>query len=172
MVDQVDEEMKMAVRQNMQQHESPEPKRSKPRENSGAGAEASQPEESPEASQRRTQRELMAAAAEKRMAAAKTAAPTVGKSVASGKDVENRSAEGKNVAVTAVKNVESVRDVKIQGLEGSSRGTGVILEKMECTSGIADPSLSVLEADELFLMIFGNRVTKDVLAQWTNQGIR
>ncbi|KAH6835215.1 ubiquitin interaction motif-containing protein [Perilla frutescens var. hirtella] len=176
MVDQEDEDMKMAVRQDNQQHESPEPKRSKPRENSSAGGEALQPEESPEAAQRRTQRELMAAAAEKRMAAAKTTSATAVKSVGSGKDVkfeEKRLVEGKSVAVTAVTNVESARDAKVQGLEGNSRGIGgVSVEKIECASGIADTSLSVLEADELFLMIFGNRVTRDVLAQWTNQGIR
>lgn len=176
MVDQEDEDMKMAQRENMQQHESPEPKRSKPRDNSGAGGDATQSEESPEAAQRRTQRELMAAAAEKRMAVAKSTAIVAGKCVVgSGKDEkfeEKRLEERKIDSAITVKNVEGTRDVKVQELEGNSRGEGVNLEKIQCTSGIADTSLSVLEAEELFLMIFGNGVTKDVLAQWTNQGIR
>lgn len=175
MADQEEEDLKMASRQSMQQHESPEPKRSKPRENSGVGGEAPQTEESPEVAKRRIQRELMAAAAEKRMAAAKSAAATALKNVESSKDVkfeEKRMAGVKSVAATAVKNVESVKDVKIRGLDGDNKGKSVNLDKIECTSGISDTSLSVLEADELFLMIFGNRVSKDVLAQWTNQGIR
>ncbi|KAI3460490.1 hypothetical protein Pfo_017153 [Paulownia fortunei] len=175
MVDQEDEDLKMALRQSMQQHESPEPKRSKPWENSGVGGDAPKPDESPEVKNRRIQRELMAAAAEKRMAAAKSAAATAMKNVESAKDVkiaEKRMAEVKSAAAMALKNVEIVKDVKIRGLEGDSKGKGVNLERVEGRSGISDTSLSVLEADELFLMIFGNRVSKDVLAQWSNQGIR
>lgn len=169
MVDQEDVEMKMALRHDSQPHESPEPKRSKPRDSSGG-----------EDSQRRMQRELRAAAAEKRMAAARGTASAAGSSVVgSGKGGEveqQRLVEGQSVAAvaTAVENVESVGDVKVQELEGaSSRGKGVIaMEGMQSTSGISDISLSVLEADELFFMIFGNGVSKDVLTQWTNQGIR
>ncbi|KAK6118915.1 hypothetical protein DH2020_047342 [Rehmannia glutinosa] len=172
MADQEDEELKMASRQSTPQHESPEPKRSKPLENSGVGGEASHPEESPEVRNRLLQRELMAAAAERRMSAAKSAAAAAAKNVESVKDVkiaEKRTAEVKTAAATAVKNMESVKDVNIKGLEGDSKGKGVNLEKVEGKSGISDTSLSVLEADELFLMIFGNRVSKDVLAQWSNQ---
>ncbi|KAK6131023.1 hypothetical protein DH2020_035234 [Rehmannia glutinosa] len=175
MADQEDEELKMASRQSTPQHESPEPKRSKPLENSGVGGEASHPEESPEVRNRLLQRELMAAAAERRMSAAKSAAAAAAKNVESAKDVkiaEKRTAEVKTAAATAVKNMESVKDVNIKGLEGDSKGKGVNLEKVEGKSGISDTSLSVLDADELFLMIFGNRVSKDVLAQWSNQGIR
>jgi hypothetical protein len=32
--------------------------------------------------------------------------------------------------------------------------------------------LSVEESDQLFSIVFGNEVSKSVLAQWTNQGIR
>lgn len=173
MVDQEDVEMKMALRHDSQPHESPEPKRSKPRDSSVG-----------EDSQRRMQRELRAAAAEKRMEAARGTASAAGSSVVgSGKGGEveqQRLAEGQSVAAaatataTAVENVESVGDVKVQELEGASiRGKGVVgMEGMQSTSGISDISLSVLEADELFFMIFGNGVSKDVLAQWTNQGIR
>ncbi|KAL8459315.1 hypothetical protein ACS0TY_035844 [Phlomoides rotata] len=157
MADQEVEDIKMALRDSTQQHESPEPKRSKPGENSVTGGEVPHPEESPEVAQRRRQRELMAAAAEKRMAAAQSAAATAAK---------------RGVASMAVKNVEIVNDVEIRGLESGSKDKGVNLEKVECKGGISDTTLSVLEADELFLMIFGNRVSKDVLAQWTNQGIR
>ncbi|XP_042065856.1 ubiquitin carboxyl-terminal hydrolase MINDY-3-like [Salvia splendens] len=172
MVDQEDVEMKMALRHDSQPHESPEPKRSKPRDSSGG-----------EDSQRRMQRELRAAAAEKRMEAARGTASAAGSSVVgSGKGGEveqQRVAEGQSVAAAAatateVENVESVGDVNVQELEGASiRGKGVFgVEGMQSTSGISDISLSVLEADELFFMIFGNGVSKDVLSQWTNQGIR
>lgn len=171
MANQEDEDLKMALRQSMQQHESPEPKRSKPRENSGAGGGAPQPEESPEVRSRHIQRELMAAAAEKRLAAAKSAAATAAENVESGRDVriEKQMTEVKSAAV---KNVEGVKDVKIGGLEGDSKGKGVNLEKVEGRSSISGTSISVLEAEKLFFMIFGNRVSKDVLAQWSNQGIR
>ncbi|KAL0323264.1 UNVERIFIED_CONTAM: Ubiquitin carboxyl-terminal hydrolase MINDY-3 [Sesamum angustifolium] len=139
MANQEDEDLKAALRQSMQQHESPEPKRSKPRENSGVGG-APQPEESPEVRSRRIQRELMAAAAEKRLAAAKSAAATA---------AECGEWEGCD-----------------------SKGKGVNLEKVDGRSRISGTSISVLEAEKLFFMIFGNRVSKDVLAQWSNQGIR
>ncbi|KAL0365957.1 UNVERIFIED_CONTAM: Ubiquitin carboxyl-terminal hydrolase MINDY-3 [Sesamum radiatum] len=171
MANQEDEDLKAALRQSMQQHESPEPKRSKPRENSGVGGGAPQPEESPEVRSRRIQRELMAAAAEKRLAAAKSAAPTAAENAESGRDVriEKQMAEVKS---DAVKNAEGVKDVKIEGLEGDSKGKGVNLEKVEGRSRVFGTSISVLEAEKLFFMIFGNRVSKDVLAQWSNQGIR
>lgn len=173
MVNQEDEDLKMAMRQSM--HESPEAKRSKQWENSGAGGGEQLPEESPEVRNRRLQRELMAAAAEKRMAAAKCVVATVPKNAESSKDVkiaDELMEEVKSDEVTAGKNEESVKDVKIKGLEYDSKGKGVSFEKVEGRSGISDASLSVLEADELFFMIFGNRVSKDVLAQWSNQGIR
>ncbi|KAG8378121.1 hypothetical protein BUALT_Bualt08G0105200 [Buddleja alternifolia] len=127
MADHEEEELQMALRLSMQPHDSPEP------ENFSAGGEAPQPE----VKNRPTQRELMAAAAEKRL--------------------------------TAVKDVESV---KITGLEGESKGKGVSLDKGEGKSGSLGTPLSVAEADQLFVMIFGTGVSKDVLAQWCNQGIR
>ncbi|CAA0813385.1 ubiquitin interaction motif-containing protein [Striga hermonthica] len=173
MADQEDEDMKMASRQSTPQQESPEPKRSKPWENSGVGMEASDAEESPEVRDRRTQRELMAAAAERRMAAAMNAWPAAVKNVESAKDVKIAGTVGASTALnTTVKNAESVKDVGVWGLEGDGKGKGVNLENLVGGSGISDTSLSILEADELFLMIFGNRVSKDVLAQWSNQGIR
>ncbi|KAL6504482.1 hypothetical protein OROGR_026405 [Orobanche gracilis] len=174
MADQEEEDLNMGSRQSMPQHESPEPKRSKPWENSGAGGGVPQPEGSPVVRDRRIQRELMAAAAERRMKAPKSAGALAGKSVDSAKGVEiaEKRMDGIETAdMTAGKNAESVRDVIMSSLEGDDKGKGV-LENIEGGSGIFDVSLSILEADELFLMIFGNRVSRDVLAQWTNQGIR
>lgn len=131
--DQEDEDLKMALRLSMQQNESPEPKRSKSKEDSGV-------EESSEAMNRRTQRELMAAAAEKRRA-------TVG-------------------------SVEIVKDVSIAGLGDEGEGEGMNLDENEEKSGNLGVELPVAEANQLFLMIFGEGVSKDVLAQWCNQGIR
>ncbi|XP_075509450.1 uncharacterized protein LOC142545903 [Primulina tabacum] len=153
MADQEEEDLKMALRLSMQQNESPEPKRSKPMENTPVGSEAAPSEESPEVKNRRLQRELMAAAAEKRMAAAKNAAE-------------------KQMATSAVKNVGKVKDVEIRGLEAEKKGKGINLEKAEVKTESLGALLSGDEANKLFSMIFGNRVSKDVLAQWSNQGIR
>ncbi|KAK6131509.1 hypothetical protein DH2020_034749 [Rehmannia glutinosa] len=140
MADQEEEDLKMALKLSMQHQESPEPKRSKSREESGIEGDAPPPEESPDVKNRRTQRELMAAAAEKRMA--------------------------------AIKSVESVKDVESRGLEDEGKSERVSLAKGAGKSGTCGVELSELEASQLFLMIFGERVSKDVLAQWSNQGIR
>ncbi|CAK9309735.1 unnamed protein product [Citrullus colocynthis] len=131
MADQEEEDLRTALRMSMQQHSPPEPKRSKPRDSS-VGTPTSSSEESPEVKSRRLQRELMAAAAEKRMLAAKSYSEAVGsasKSVKKGKEF-------------------SVKDVNL-GKE-----------------------LSETEANQLFSMVFGDEVSKDILAQWSNQGIR
>ncbi|KAA8537890.1 hypothetical protein F0562_027530 [Nyssa sinensis] len=146
MADQEEEDLGMAMRMSMQ-HEPPEPKRSKPRENV---VPVGSSEESPEVKNRRLQRELMAAAAEKRMMAAKSAAP----------------------ACSASKVEKSVVGAK----EKRSGGAGA-----EGQKGVDDcmgrnvnsgKELSPAEASQLFSMVFGCKVTKDILAQWTNQGIR
>ncbi|XP_075517140.1 uncharacterized protein LOC142551666 [Primulina tabacum] len=155
MADQEEEDLKMALRLSMQQNESPEPKRSKPMENTPVGGEAAPAEKLPEVKNRRLQRELMAAAAEKRMGAAKNAA-------------EKQMVAAKN----AVKNVEKVTDAEIAGLEVEKKGKGVNLENAEAKRGSLGVSLSGDQANKLFSMIFGNSVSKDVLAQWSNQGIR
>lgn len=140
MANQEDEDMKMALRLSMQQNESPEPKRSKSKENSGDGGDAPPPEESPEVKSRRIQRDLMAAAAEKRM--------------------------------SAIRSVESVMDVKIRDSDDEGMGKGESSEKVDVESGISGIELSVVEANKLFVMIFGEGVCKNVLSQWCNQGIR
>ncbi|KAI7997172.1 Ubiquitin carboxyl-terminal hydrolase MINDY-3 [Camellia lanceoleosa] len=143
MADQEEEDLRMAMRMSMQ-HEPPEPKRSKPRENVvGGGGPAGSPEES-----RKMQRELMAAAAERRMVAARGAAAAA------------QMAE-KSVAV-AVEEKGLGDRAEGQKCMGDSKGKNVELGK----------ELSLAEANQLFLMVFGSAVTRDILAQWSNQGIR
>ncbi|XP_022153722.1 ubiquitin carboxyl-terminal hydrolase MINDY-3 [Momordica charantia] len=131
MADQEEEDLRTALRMSMQQHSPPEPKRSKPRD-SPLGPPTCSSEESPEVKTRRLQRELMAAAAEKRMLASKSYSQAVGSASKSGKKDKEF----------------SVKDVNL-GKE--------LLES---------------EANQLFSMVFGDGVSKEILAQWSNQGIR
>ncbi|KAL5999989.1 hypothetical protein ACLOJK_034666 [Asimina triloba] len=140
MVDQEEEDLQMALRMSLQPS-PPEAKRSKPLENAAAA-----PDESPEAKNRRLQRELRAAAAEKRMLAAKSSvAPAKAeKGVAVG-----HTGSGAKADAAAACSQEKGRDVTSGGEE-----------------------LSASDADQLFSMVFGNSVSRDILAQWSNQGIR
>ncbi|KAL3513877.1 hypothetical protein ACH5RR_026594 [Cinchona calisaya] len=164
MADQEEDDLKMALRMSMQT-EPPEPKRSKPGENSPAGS-AEESEESQEMRNRRMQRELMAAAAEKRMMDTKNAAVAT-------------------VATPAVVVMEKVEksggEERTSGGggggggvagEGWSKGKNVGLVKCENRMGNLGKELSMVEAQQLFSMIFGGEVTKGILAQWSNQGIR
>ncbi|KAB2083638.1 hypothetical protein ES319_A05G282000v1 [Gossypium barbadense] len=127
---QEDEDLRMALRMSMQ-NSPPEPKRSKPRE--AANLATTTPEES-----RRLQRELMAAAAEKRMLATEKSVPSSGSPLKSdsGGDIGTKEMEIK------------AKEVKLGN------------------------ELSEKEAYQLFFMVFGSDVSKDILAQWSNQGIR
>lgn len=136
MADQEEDDLRMALRMSMQ-HSPPEPKRSKPRD-APAGSPAGSPQESPESKSRRLQRELMAAAAEKRMLAARPTTAAAGLGSGSASKVEKKAEE--------------------LGVEGSGSGSG--------------KELSEEDAQQLFSMVFGSEVSKDILAQWTNQGIR
>lgn len=148
MADQEEEDLRMALRMSMQ-HSPPEPKRSKPRENVAVTSVDSS-EESPEIKARRLQRELMAAAAERRM--------MMGKNTGSISTLERP--VGLNVSDNAVPVV----------IEDKRVSTGPGSEKVE-TLGYGR-LLSHDEANQLFSMIFGGGVSRDILAQWTNQGIR
>lgn len=132
MADQEDEELKMALRMSMQ-NSQPEPKRSKPRD--------TPVEESPEVKNRRLQRELMAAAAEKRMLDARKASP-----------------------------------VLVSSSAGAASSTASKVVKKERELGVKDVNLgkelTEAEANQLFSMVFGAEVSKDILAQWSNQGVR
>ncbi|KAF3445520.1 hypothetical protein FNV43_RR10696 [Rhamnella rubrinervis] len=132
MADQEDEELKMALRMSMQ-NSQPEPKRSKPRD--------TPVEESPEVKNRRLQRELMAAAAEKRMLDARKASPVLVSSSAG------------TASSTASKAVKKERELGVKDVN-------------------LGKELTEAEANQLFSMVFGAEVSKDILAQWTNQGIR
>ncbi|KAK1435527.1 hypothetical protein QVD17_01292 [Tagetes erecta] len=144
MEDHVEDDLQKALRMSMQ-YEPPEPKRSKARDDSGEAPM----DESPEVKNRRLQRELMAAAAEKRMMAASAVTPTTVSSTSAAKTVSSSS---------ALKVGESVSDAQC-----------VAVVKEEKSSG---DELSSEQAQQLFSMVFGNEVSKEILAQWSNQGIR
>lgn len=133
MADQEDEELRMALRMSMQ-GSPPEPKRSKPRD--------APMDESPEVKNRRVQRELMAAAAEKRMLDARKNSPP---------PVSHPAGSASRTA--------SPKAVKKDGQFGAQ---DVNLGK----------ELTEAEANQLFAMVFGAEVSRDILAQWSNQGIR
>ncbi|KAG9444313.1 hypothetical protein H6P81_015653 [Aristolochia fimbriata] len=137
MVDQEEEDLQMALRMSLQPS-PPEPKRSKPRETFGDSSE-----ESPEAKNRRLKRELMAAAAEKRMMISKS--------------VSTKATDNKETPVSP--------KVVTQKTEAARSGH----ERKEANLG---QELSPSDAEQLFLMVFGTGVSKDILAQWCNQGIR
>ncbi|XP_049369065.1 uncharacterized protein LOC125833944 [Solanum verrucosum] len=159
MADQEDEELKMALRMSMQK-ESPEPKRSKPGEevSGGGGGEEG---ESPEVKNRRRQRELMAAAAEKRMLALPKNV-VVEKSGGSGSRVVECKGKSVNLVTGEGKNVNLVK--------GEEKNVNLVKGKEKNVN--SGEELSLAEANELFSMIFGCEVTRDILGQWTNQGIR
>lgn len=157
MADQEEEDLKMALKMSML-YEPPEPKRSRPEENVGL---EEMEEESSEMRNRRVQRELMAAAAEKRMLAgrsspAKAVVPSGGVKIKVGE--ERSGEEGVGAAVDDCRAFRKGKDVNLVKREEKRRDSGL--------------QLSPAEAQQLFLMIFGGQVTKDILAQWSNQGIR
>lgn len=150
MADQEDEDLRMALRMSMQQPSLPEPKRSKPWENTGSPTGSS--EESPENKTRKSQRELMADAAEKRLMMAKHTKSPASASV--------RARESVSVAK------EKEEDAKNSGI---GKGVGDVSIKEDVNLGM---ELSTNEANKLFSMVFGASVSRDILAQWSNQGIR
>ncbi|MFS7975071.1 putative EF-hand domain pair, deubiquitinating enzyme MINDY-3/4 domain-containing protein [Helianthus anomalus] len=106
-------------------------------------------EESPEVKNRRLQRELMAAAAEKRMAASAAVAKSGG------------SSSSGSVAKSVCSGGSEVKSEKVDECEP--------MVKEEKSSG---EELALEQAHQLFSMVFGNEVSKGILAQWSNQGIR
>lgn len=158
MADQEEEDLKMALRLSMQPS-PPEPKRSKPRDAAAGGgaavaaAVAASSSSSPEDG-RRMQRELMAAAAEKRMLASRGAggAPLPAPSPSP--------AQSQSPAPLLAPNNE-----KSKPLPQREGGAGV-------DDGRTGRGLSSEEACQLFSMVFGSDVSKGILAQWSNQGIR
>ncbi|KAF8411637.1 hypothetical protein HHK36_004195 [Tetracentron sinense] len=148
MADQDEDDLEMALRMSLQ-HSPPEAKRSKPREIAGVPTVSANPDESPEAKERKLQRELMAAAAEKRMLMAKS--------------VEAAKPE-KSVAV-AVAETSVLKGPVSQSPEAMCIGE----EAKDVNFG---EELSPADANQLFSMVFGNGAWRDILSQWSNQGIR
>ncbi|KAJ4964781.1 hypothetical protein NE237_016630 [Protea cynaroides] len=158
MADQEEDDLQMALRMSLQ-NSPPEAKRSKPRENAGASTVSDTQEESPEAKIRKSQRELMAAAAEKRLILARNLAAAKAE-----KSVAVSVAEKKSVPVSKVVKDKVTRPVSQKTEAGSLVEGGKDLNLGE--------ELSPEVANQLFSMVFGNGVSRDILAQWTNQGIR
>ncbi|AQK43664.1 ubiquitin interaction motif-containing protein [Zea mays] len=148
-----DEELQMALRMSLQGSPpaQPEPKRSKPPPPAA---------ESPEAEARRKQRELMAAAAEKRRrGAASPASVSVARSLLQPVVVESAPAP----EVTK----EQVEEPEQAGV--SMEEAKEVEEEEEEEKG---EELPPDVAENLWAMVFGRGVSKAVLAQWSNQGIR
>ncbi|KAE9621068.1 hypothetical protein Lal_00019277 [Lupinus albus] len=156
MADREDEDLEMAIRMSMH-HAPPDPKRSKPRHSSVAvGVVSGTPEESVEAKSRRIKRELMAAAAEKRMAAVATSRSNLLSAGKGGSEIGRREEEER--MTSAMRNSPS-----------ASKGGGVVGRRKEKEG---EGLMSVEEANKLFVIVFGSEVSKEILAQWSNQGIR
>ncbi|KAB2603544.1 protein FAM188A-like [Pyrus ussuriensis x Pyrus communis] len=143
MADHEEEDLRMALRMSMQ-NSPPEPKRSKPRDGP-AGAPAEEPSE---VKTRRLQRELMAAAAEKRMLDTNTCPPSA--SASPSKVLSGSAGSGSGLAPKV-----ATKDKELS------------LEEVNLGKGLSEE-----DARQLFSMVFGPEVTKGILVQWSNQGIR
>ncbi|KAJ4953420.1 hypothetical protein NE237_030252 [Protea cynaroides] len=157
MGDQEEEDLRMALRMSLQ-NSPPEAKRSKPWENAGGSTVSATPEESPEAINKKLQREIMAAAAEKRMIMTKNlVAAKAEKSV-------TVAAVEKGVPAIKMEKEVVIKPITQKAGAGSPVEGGKDLNLRE--------ELSPEVANQLFSMVFGTGVSRDILAQWTNQGIR
>lgn len=166
MADHDEDELQMALRMSLQQP-APEPKRSKPRENANANVNADvntnanadaggSSSETPEAINRRLQREVLAAAAEKRMVA-QMSAKAQNSAVSNPPPPQGfGSPDVKEKPVPAKKPLPPPQQV--------SRGKRTLDDEGQ--------SLSTQESEQLYKMVFGNLVSKDILSQWCNQGFR
>lgn len=145
-----DEELKLAFRMSLQP--APDAKRSKPRDVT----------ESPEAMDRRLQRELRAAAAEQRRVSALGGAFDPSSSV----QVDSSVA----VPLTKLRTPTKLTD-RSEGLaplrdaaEKMNRGKRRVEDERQ--------QLPLRLAEQLYLLVFGTKVSKDVLCQWCHQGFR
>lgn len=141
-----DEELKLAFRMSLQP--APDAKRSKPRDIT----------ESPEAMDRRLQRELRAAAAEQRRVSALGA-------------LDPSSSVQVDVPLTKLRTPTKLTD-RSEGLaplrdataEKTNRGKRRVEDERQ--------QLPLRLAEQLYLLVFGTKVSKDVLCQWCHQGFR
>lgn len=145
-----DEELKLAFRMSLQP--APDAKRSKPRDVAGST-------ESPEAMDRRLQRELRAAAAEqRRVSALGTLDPS-------------SSVQVDAIPLTKLRTPTKLND-RSEGLaplrdataEKTNRGKRRVEDERQ--------QLPLRLAEQLYLLVFGTKVSKDVLCQWCHQGFR
>ncbi|CAN6270230.1 unnamed protein product [Urochloa humidicola] len=157
-----DEELQMALRMSLQGSPpaQPEPKRSKPPQS-----------ESPEAEARRKQRELMAAAAEKRLRAAASPAPfSAARSSPEPPSPQPAPVESAPAPEAATKEEKAEPEP-----EPEPEPAGVSMEEAEEAEEEGEEEGEELPpdvAEKLWAMVFGGGVSKAVLAQWSNQGIR
>lgn len=168
-----DEELQKAFRMSLQP--APEAKRSKPRD--GLVAPSSPPTsssaEDSEVRARRIQRELRAAAAEHRMLAAQkdSTSPNPSRPKSNSPDrvasspLSSMSPQASpalssdSMFVSRGATAASTRDC---GDKSGNRGKKVL--------GIISEQLPVPVAEQLFNMVFGASVPRDVIVQWCNQG--
>lgn len=94
-------------------------------------------------------------------------------------EVKNRRKQRELMAAAAEKRMMAAAAAPAcVGKAGKSGGASVGVNKSvnlmnpEKKNVSLEKELSMAEAQQLFLMMFGNEVTKGVLAQWSNQGIR
>nr|GLL39574.1 ubiquitin carboxyl-terminal hydrolase FAM188A [Ipomoea trifida]GMD50233.1 ubiquitin carboxyl-terminal hydrolase MINDY-3 [Ipomoea batatas] len=91
-------------------------------------------------------------------------------------EVRNRRKQRELMAAAAEKRMMAAKHAAAEQEKpgGSSAGTDKALNlvKREDKNVNLGKELSVAEAEQLFSLIFGSAVTKEVLRQWSNQGIR
>ncbi|KAL2649670.1 hypothetical protein R1flu_017798 [Riccia fluitans] len=166
-----DEELQRAFRMSLQPV-IPDAKRSKPRDNaitlaSPPATPPSPTEESAEARDRRVQRELLAAAAEQRRTRLSMARPGF-VDVSSSSQIDILVNEHRTPSKGAAAQIQD----RMQGGQASVRELGE--KSMRGKRRVEDErqQLPYRLAEQLHTMVFGTNVSKDVLAQWCNQGFR
>lgn len=165
-----DEELQRAFRMSLQP--APDAKRSKPRDVAAAGST-----ESPEALDRRVQRELRAAAAEqRRLSALGTTIPGTHDPSSSSLSLENSLAASPiasarhrlvepRVATTKLPDrSEGLNPLRDTAAEKTNRGKRRVEDERQ--------QLPLRTVEQLYTLVFGTKVSKDVLSQWCHQGFR
>ncbi|GMH01032.1 hypothetical protein Nepgr_002871 [Nepenthes gracilis] len=103
------------------------------------------------------------------------AAPmSVGTSVEESPEAKSRRLQRELMAAAAEKRMMAAKSTAAAaGLKSDrSRGANIPVRKEEKFLVDSGKELSVAETNQLFSMVFGGNPSKEILAQWTNQGIR
>ncbi|KAG6549759.1 hypothetical protein Mapa_008739 [Marchantia paleacea] len=164
-----DEELQRAFRMSLQP--VPDAKRSKPRDNATLSSPPATPPsstETAEARDRRLQREILAAAAEQRRTRSMARGGSPGfidPSISSSSqvNVSNEHRSPGKIAAPVQDRLQGQAGVRELG-EKSVRGKRRVEDERQ--------QLPYRVAEQLHTMVFGTNVSKDVLAQWCNQGFR